>query len=474
MIRRPDASSEVAIGAGPRALAPEEKRSGQDIMASITDPRIARVLSLQRLVGNRATAKLIATRRSDAIACSCGCQGRCGRAGCGSVDQTGRGVLQRQAEGEGPESDTGQLSEVFSGGGTASGTAAGADGHETTSPGGQSEQPDSGSTDAGNTQPSVAPPGDPQPLFVGGRHIGDLLGFVELQGDADRFLSEEALERLLEEGEDAVVGETEVVTGEAVVAAEAGEKALELAVAVPVAAVGVLVGVGVAVGIPVLIAHADEVRKRLAECGGTLAPGGVERCVENQKCSSCSDGELTDGPGVHQLVLDSLPENGTRWFERTRFVPVTRSGVLADRRKFITATKVETNNAVLIACSCSGVLRARTLGFKFLGDIPHAEEDALPELRAQVRTWPFEERQGGALGATARSDVCRRDERDTGTACTIRLRLAQQELLPRGRLALSPGARFPPDYDARATEAYNDEWEALTGRRMPDDWRSVS
>lgn len=122
-------------------------------------------------------------------------------------------------------------------------------------------------------------------------------------GDIDVILTDELLDELLAEGTDVVVGEEEVVAGEVIVAPQVAAT-ISADVAVPVFALGMLAGAALATT-PIWIASADKVRERLKECGGTLAPGGVEKCLENRKCR-CNSEDLVDGPGVRKIMDGSL------------------------------------------------------------------------------------------------------------------------------------------------------------------------
>jgi hypothetical protein len=164
----------------------------------------------------------------------------------------------------------------------------------------------------------------------------------------------------------------------------------------------------------IVIAHAKKVQERLGECGGTLAPGGLEKCVDKKKkkdCKSCPDGDLLDGNGVWNVFLDSLGGNSEQWLGQygDDELPRTRNEVIINRQQFIGVVAGRANAAVLIACPCSGSPLARTVGVKYYNETKHAEMDALPDLTEEIMTWPQTEREGGALGSTACSNACEKD-----------------------------------------------------------------
>jgi hypothetical protein len=319
--------------------------------------------------------------------------------------------------------------------------------------------------DGGPNEPGVA-------LLVNGKYVGDVLNWALKEEASDAFVPAEALEAPLAEGETVALGGMELAGEEVEVLVTLPEvigPVVPLGVAVPAIGVGVLLGAGV-VAAPFVIAHAKKVQERLGECGGTLAPGGLEACLEKKKkkCKSCPDGALLDGHGVWGLLDASLQENASRWLGRydDDELPRTRVQVITDREKFIGVLRKQANAAVLIACPCSGSPLARTEGTRYFDEIIHAEMKALPDLTEEIKTWPEEEREGGALGSVARSKACEE-------ICRPTLQLFQSSVLRGGRFR-TERAGAPDNWNERAAEEYNNEWQNRTGRPMPSDWQVVS
>jgi hypothetical protein len=417
----------------------------------------ARVLALQRTAGNRAVARAIASGRL--LHRQVETEERRGEEveGGGTVTESGGEPPAQPAGTAGPLGETGH------GGGIVSGPAAGGEiGVDDPEPETVPDDPDTGPADAGQSH-NLIPPGETRPLFVGEEYVGDLTKFVNLNpGDIDVILTDELLDELLAEGDDVVLGEEEIAAGEVIVAPEAGAT-LTAGVAVPVFGLGLLAGAALATT-PIWIAYADKVRERLKECGGTLAPGGVERCLENRKCR-CRGEELVDGPGVHRIMYGSLNAQAKRWLYKGNppEVPTTKPDVIRHRRQFLDVLPNDCNYSVLIACPCSGSPLVRVEGYKLLGDDPHGEMNALEKLKQRIGGWPIEERRGGMLGVTAISEVC--------SACRRRLKNYRQYWMPGGHFHEAPSAGWPKDWKREGGRAYDEEWEDATGMTMPPDWR---
>ena len=307
-------------------------------------------------------------------------------------------------------------------------------------------------------------------LQVDERDVGYVLNFVLKEEASDELVPAEAFLAPLARGTTAVVNGTKVAAGGVEVLPTALPIVSRIVVAVPAIGVGLLLGAGIALT-PVVIVHAEKVMERLGECGGTLAPGGLEACLENKKkkCKSCPDGDLLDGFGVWNVFLDSLGANAEQWLGQyvDDELPRTRGKVIINRQQFIGVVAGRANAAVLIACPCSGSPLARTVGAKLYNESEHAEMDALPDLTEEVMTWPEEERERGALGSTARSDACEKDY------CRPTLQLWQSSVLPGGRFR-TERAGSPNNWPERAAQEYNNEWQERTGRPMPLDWQEES